>query len=355
MRDVKQAAARLIGGIPLFAGIEPNELEQFLRIFQPVSFSAGAQIVRQGQPADGAYIIESGTADVVTALPGGGELTLAALGPGSMLGEMALLESGVRAATVIARAPVSAFFIERDTFRALLAQRDRAAFTIQNRITRALCQRLREINARIVASDAPEHATPPLSGQAAEPAGAHRGQCTFDYRAFLPILPVFKRFAPGELEDFTKRTEVMELDRGQILFRQGDPGSSAFVIVRGALEIGHAADGRRHRIGILGPGRLCGIIALIEGQPHSMSAAARERSVLLEIAKPGFDALFSGSDGVAARFQDAINRDLLQALARSNNHLTRLISQARIRGGRRDKKQAEELQCALATEDCRTA
>jgi hypothetical protein len=51
----------------------------------------------------------------------------------------------------------------------------------------------------------------------------------------------------------------------------------------------------------------------------------------------------------------AIYRDLLQALARPNNHLTRLISQSRIRGGRQDRKQAEELQRALATEDCRPA
>jgi CRP-like cAMP-binding protein len=114
-------------------------------------------------------------------------------------------------------------------------------------------------------------------------------------------------------------------------------------------------DGRRHRVGVLGPGRLCGLNALIEGRPHSMSAVVRERATLLEIGKPAFDRLFAGRDRVAARFQNAIAQELLQALARTNNHLTRLISQSRIRGGRKDRKQAEELQHALATEDCRTA
>jgi len=349
------AASLNIGGIPLFAGIEPAELESFLRIFQRVVFDPGACLVRQGQPADGAYIIESGTTEVITALPGGGEAKVAELGPGSVLGEMALLETGTRSATVVARSPVAGHFIEREGFRMLLAQRERAAFTIQNRITLTLCRRLHDLNARIVASDAPENAALPLSGQSADPAGMRRGQCSFDYRAFLPILPIFRRFSLSELEDFTQRTEVMELDRGRILFQQGDPGAAGFVVVRGALEIGHAANGRRHRIGILGPGRLCGIMALIEGHPYSMSAAARERSVLLEITKAAFDALFTGQDPAAARFQDAVNRELLQALARSNNHLTRLISQARIRGGRQEKKQAEELQRALAIEDCRAA
>ena len=58
----------------MFAGIEQDELSGFLRIFQPVSFAVGTHLVRQGQPADGAFIIESGTAEVVTVLPGDGEL-----------------------------------------------------------------------------------------------------------------------------------------------------------------------------------------------------------------------------------------------------------------------------------------
>jgi CRP-like cAMP-binding protein len=344
-------AAGLISGIPLFAGIEHAELEGLLRIFQPVSFPAAAHLVRQGQPADSAYVIESGTANVVTTLPGGGEAIIATLGPGSTLGEAALLDTGRRAATVVAKTPVSGYVVERDGFRMLLAQRNRAAFAIQGRITRTLCQRLRELNAKIVAADAPESAAPPLSGATAEPADLRRGQCSFDYRAFLPLLPVFKRFSQAELADFIRQTEVVELNRGRILFQQGDPDAAGFVVVRGALEILHAENSRRHRIGVLGPGRLCGMLAMIEGQPHSMSAAARERSVLLEIPKPAFAALFAGTDPAAAKFQDAINRDLLQSLARTNIHLTRLVSQARIRGSRQEKKKAEELQRALGAQD----
>jgi CRP/FNR family cyclic AMP-dependent transcriptional regulator len=348
---VDTTAARLLSGIPLFAGLEDRELEGLLRIFQPVSFPPAARLVRQNQPADSAYIIESGTANVVTTLPGGGEAVIATLGPGSTLGEAALLETGKRAATVVAQTAVSGHVVERDGFRMLLAQRNRAAFTIQGRITRTLCQRLRELNAKVVAADAPESAAPPLAGAGAEAADLRRGQCSFDYRAFLPLLPIFKRFSRAELADFTRQTEVIELNRGRILFQQADPPVAGFIVVRGALEILHAENSRRHRIGVLGPGRLCGMLAMIEAQPHSMSAAAREGTVLLEIPKPAFDALFTGTDTVAAKFQDAINRDLLQSLARTNIHLTRLVSQARIRGSRQEKKKAEELSRALGAQD----
>jgi len=358
---VVQAGEQLIDGIPLFAGIERAALDGFLRIFQPVSFAAGTPLMRQGQPADGAYIIESGDADVTTALPGGGTAAVAKLGPGSVLGEMALLESGVRSATVIALSQVTGHFIEREGFRMLLAQRNRAAFTVQARIARTLCRRLRELNTKIVADDASGAAPPaavfPAASRAAPGASAvqpSRDSLSFEWRGFLPLLPFFRRCGPAEIEQFTGLARAVELPRGHVLFSAGEPSTACYLVVRGAIEIAGSRNGQRHRIGILGPGRLCGTLALIEGQPHSMGAAVRENALLLEIGKPAFDRLFDGDDRLAARFQEAINLELLQALARTNNHLTRLVSQARIRGGRQEKRQAEELQQALGTQDCRT-
>jgi len=96
-------------------------------------------------------------------------------------------------------------------------------------------------------------------------------------------------------------------------------------------------------------------LAMIEGAPHSMSAAAREGTVLLEVDREAFARLFKGDDRLAARFQEVVNQELLQALARTNNHLTRLVSQARIRGGRQGRQQAEALERALGGQDCRPA
>jgi CRP-like cAMP-binding protein len=338
----------VIKGIPLFAGLDPRELDDILRIFERVALETGACLTRQGQPADHALIMESGNADVLTALPGGGETTVATLGPGSVLGEMALLESGMRSATVIARSQVAAYSIERDGFRMLLAQRNHAAFQIQKRITMTLCRRLRELNARILDGDFSESAAQPLIRQ---PTGDERHSgAAFDYRSFLPVLPIFRRFAAWEIGEFSQLATVQELDRGEVLFEQGSPSTSCHVIVRGAVEIAHAQNGRHRRIGILGPGRLCGVLAVVEGQLHSMSAVARERATLLELDARSFERLFAGNDRLAARFQDAINQDLLQALARTTNHLTRLISQARIRAAQR---YADDLQRALCMQDCR--
>ena len=342
-----------IGSIPLFAGLDGADLDSITRLFQPAAYKPGDILVRQGQPADSALIIESGAAEVLTALPGGGTLKVAALGPGSMLGEMALLDSAARSATVVASTAVTGQFIERDGFRMLLAQRNRAAFVIQRRITVTLCQRLRELNAKIGEYRAPGNSAPAMEEAAGAPASDV--PIPFDWRAFLPVLPVFRQFGAAEIAEFAGLASAVALERGQTLFRQGDRADSGYVVVRGAIEISGARNGHRHRIGILGPGKLCGTLALIEGQSHSMSAVARENSVLLEIGSTAFRRLYDGDDRVSARFQESINQELLQALARTNNHLTRLISQARIRGGHHEEQKAQDLQRALGAQDCRAA
>ena len=83
-----------------------------------------------------------------------------------------------------------------------------------------------------------------------------------------------------------------------------------------------------------------------------MSATARENVTLMEIPKAAFERYYNGSAQGALKFQYAINQELLQALSRTNNHLTRLISQARIRN---HLHHAEVLNRALCEQDCRMA
>jgi cAMP-dependent protein kinase regulator len=339
----------------LFAGLGAGAIASLLKAAVPVQFAAGEQLVRQGQRADGAYIVETGHAVVVTNLPGGGDTIVAELLAGSVLGEMALLDQGVRSATVVARAPLTGRFIERDAFRLLLAQREPAAFAVRGRIMRTLCLRLRELNARIAAADSQGGGVEERAVRGRSVSAAKRRRVAFDWRAFLPLLPAFHGFSRGEIDTLCRRARCVQVERGRSLFVAGDPGRSVFVVVRGALQIAGEANDHQRRIGILGPGRFCGILALIEGHAHSMSALAREHATLLEISKAQFDRLFSGCDAIAPKFQDALIRELLQSLARANNQLTRLVSQARIRDHRGRRLRAEALTREFASLDYRRA
>jgi CRP-like cAMP-binding protein len=345
MVDIQEISSR----VPLFAGLDPEDLQFVLRVARRLEFAKGVLLVRQGQTADSALVMESGSASVVSLLPGGGEVVMSELGPGSVLGEMALLDSGVRSANVVAREPTACLSMERDAFRMLIAQGNRAVLAINHRIMLGLCQRLRELNGKILSHSTPEHLAPAEALQQGQ-----RQRCTFDHRAFLPLLPVFRHFSAEEITVLDGAANVFDLPRGATLFSAGEQSDACYVVVRGALEISREQNGEHRRIGILGPGRLCGILALIEGAAHSMSASARERVTLMEIPRAIFVRYYNGTAHGALKFQQSVNQELLQALARTNNHLTRLISQARIREhGHHTDHVAHELGRALCEQDYR--
>lgn len=95
-------AARL-AGIPLFEGLSSKDRERLARHADEVDIRAGATIVEEGRLANEFFVIRQGTADVFE-----GEELLRSLGPGDMIGEIGVLETHRRTATVVATSPVSA-------------------------------------------------------------------------------------------------------------------------------------------------------------------------------------------------------------------------------------------------------
>lgn len=86
---------------PLFERIPPSSIERVGELIEPVRFEAGDTVVRQGDPGDYYYVIESGRCEVLREREGGGEpLRLAELGNGECFGEEALLTDSRRNATV---------------------------------------------------------------------------------------------------------------------------------------------------------------------------------------------------------------------------------------------------------------
>jgi CRP/FNR family transcriptional regulator, cyclic AMP receptor protein len=340
---------------PLSSSFDAGALEALRRLGKTVSFAPGAALMRQGQAARGAIFIESGEVEARVALPGGGDLPVARLGPGSVLGEMALIEQGVVSATVIAQGSVSAQFLERDDFRALVAQRDAAVISLQHAVAMVLARKLRALNAKVLACDAPEDA-PAEEEPAVDPLAnvPRKDAASFDYRRFLPLLPVFREFGEEDIERVVAGAKLLELGRGHRIFAAGQPVGPSWIVVRGAVEVSARRGSLRRRVAVLGPGQWVGAMSQLDGTVHGSSARARENSLLLEIGRAAFEALYNAGDATSARIQRAIHVSLLQSLRHTNNQLSRLISQARIRG-RRDAVPLKELQSALYGQLCHAA
>src|SRR6185436_4724023 len=118
----------------------------------------------------------------------------AKLDAGGVFGEMALVERGTCTATVTATTKLNGWFIERDDFRSLVAQRIPAALRMQHALTLALSDKLRQLNARVLEVASPEDKPKAGAEREADPlAKARRTKRTeFDVRPFLPHLPIFE-------------------------------------------------------------------------------------------------------------------------------------------------------------------
>src|SRR5918994_2444019 len=101
----------LLQRVPMLRTLPLPSVEQLARGLERCAFPAGATVFSQGDAGDLYYVVESGEVDVL----GDGRL-LATLGPGEGFGEIALLRSSPRTATVVARTPLELRALESDRF-----------------------------------------------------------------------------------------------------------------------------------------------------------------------------------------------------------------------------------------------
>ena len=325
---------------------ESTQFRQLLALAREMSFAQGARLVRQGEASRGAYLIRSGKLEAHVALPGGGTLTVAQFAPGDMFGEMSLIERGVVSATVIAQSSVNAYFVNRDDFRAMVASRDAEALEMQRTITRTLADKLRVLNDRVAKHPAAEDRPAVEPAPKADPLekAPRSAQASFDWRAYLPILPFFEGFDEQETEEFIAGAQVIELMRGAWVFAAGLPAEACFLVIRGAIEVFTRGNGLDRRVAVAGPGEIVGFMGVLRGAMHAGNARVREACCLLEIPKRNFLEIYNGNSGVSVSMHHAIHRSLMRSIARTNTQLTRLISHARLH---EVGSKAAELEAAL--------
>jgi len=103
--------------IPLFAGLSQADRDRVAAVSDELRADAGATICRDGDFAYHFYALVDGGADVMD-----GTETLARLGPGDFFGEIGLLVTGKRTASVVAREPTHFVAIFDQPFRRLEAE-----------------------------------------------------------------------------------------------------------------------------------------------------------------------------------------------------------------------------------------
>jgi len=136
-----------LASLPLFAGISLDSLRRLNERLGRLNIPTGRVLMSAEQPGEMAYVILSGTLRIQLTNADGEEITLALLGPGEIVGEMALIDDDVRSASVVALEPVSLLWIDRQTF----AWARHEIPQLVDNLIRILARRLRHTNAQYLA------------------------------------------------------------------------------------------------------------------------------------------------------------------------------------------------------------
>jgi len=113
---VPDVELRLLRANPLFDRLPLTALERLAEGMRPVELAAGEVLMRQGEPGDSYAIVARGTFEVAQ-----DGRVIATVVPGEGVGEIALLRSGTRSATVVATTPAVVYRIESAVFLAAVA------------------------------------------------------------------------------------------------------------------------------------------------------------------------------------------------------------------------------------------
>jgi CRP-like cAMP-binding protein len=104
---------------PLLGDLPPEELQRVIAIARRRTFTHGEVVFHEGDPGDALHLIEKGRFAIRVSTPLGERATLAIRGPGELFGEMALITSAPRSATVAALEPAETYSIGQADFEEL--------------------------------------------------------------------------------------------------------------------------------------------------------------------------------------------------------------------------------------------
>ena len=127
----------LLRRVPIFSEIEPARLKLLAFMSERVGFDAGKRLMQQGDPADAAYLIIDGHAEVILETPNG-PLIVATVGADEIVGVLGVLGNAPRAATIRAKNRLIALRIPKEPFMRMVREFPTIAVSIIQDLARRL-------------------------------------------------------------------------------------------------------------------------------------------------------------------------------------------------------------------------
>jgi len=117
-------------------------------------------------------------------------------------------------------------------------------------------------------------------------------------------------------------TTVVRLGKGEVLFREGEPGENLYVVENGKIKLGTASsDGRDALLAVIGPGEMIGELSLFDPGPRTATATALTDSTMRCLGHEALRPWLTGRPEVA----EPLLRALAQRLRKTNEAMSDLV------------------------------
>ncbi|MGW8226978.1 MAG: cyclic nucleotide-binding domain-containing protein [Anaerolineales bacterium] len=234
--------------VPLFVTVSDEELDNIASNLKQERFPAGELIIREGEPGDKFYILERGKASVWRFDEDQVERKIDEKGPGQYFGEVALVSSAPRNASVRADTPATTLTLDYSDF---------------NQCVRQYINLANEVDENV------------------------------KYSWLLRGMPIFDELPSQELDQLATLLEPKTLAAGEILFEEGDQGDRFYIVESGEVIISREIDGEQVEISRREAGEYFGEIALLQNRPRTATVAASIDTRLLSLKAEHFQQLTS--------------------------------------------------------------
>ena len=234
-----------------FDDMSPAELDTFIQAFEPFEISKGMAVISQGESGDYFYVINEG--DVSFEMNGD---YVGMAGAGKSFGELALLYTCPRAATVYAAAERTSFFrVDQRTFRSMLQKQTKKSEALKVKLLRSV-----------------------------------------DFLEELDESDI-KRLADA----LTPRTFKEE----DVLVKKGEEGDAFYILQEGEMKVSDISVGNSNFDDIiLKPGDYFGERALVTDEPRAANVTALTEGVAFSIDRLTFEKVLGKSSRLIIKFQD---------------------------------------------------
>lgn len=137
---------RVLSGVSLFEDLSGEQLRLLAFGAERNTLTAGRELFHPGQNANGGFVVVSGKLDLFTQTPRGRKV-VKQVGPGTLVGELALITETQRLTGAVAAEDVVVLRISRSLFRRMLEEYPETAARLHAEFSERLCELLDEIGA----------------------------------------------------------------------------------------------------------------------------------------------------------------------------------------------------------------